>query len=117
MYCVTQRLQRQGVLEQISGFQRLDATRVYLGSGGSCLLVAWLGKEADLEAKWLDSHFGRVKAPEVNTVESNLLGHKTGLIHGRRGSGQSFGSASVVKLLCDHGLITRHSVSSISFIK
>lgn len=77
-----------GALGQISGFQRLDATRVYLGAGGSCLLGVWLSKEVDLEAKCLDSRFGGVKAPEVNTVESSLLGHKTGLMHGRRGSGQ-----------------------------
>lgn len=39
-----------GALEQISGFQRLDATRIYLGSGSSCPLVVWLSKEVDLEA-------------------------------------------------------------------
>lgn len=66
----------RGALEQIPGFQRLDATWVCLGSGGRCLLVVWLSKEMDLEAKWLDNHLDSVRAPELTTVERNLLGHR-----------------------------------------
>lgn len=105
-----------GALEQISGFQRLDATRVYLGSGGSCLLVVWLSKEMDLEAKWLDSHLSGMKAPELTTVERNLLGRRTGLIHGRRAQGRGLSLPLWLSCCATMGS-SQATLSTVAFIK